>query len=160
MITGNSKKQKKEFPTGLAIAAAVILVIGGAAAWYFSQPRENTNQAPVLTPEARLYVREGKLKLSDTELKATDSAMAKALVEIVGNITNTGDRKVKVVELNCVFYDPYGQVVLRERVPIVRVKTGGLAPGETKPYRMPFDNLPASWNQAMPQLVIAQIQFE
>jgi hypothetical protein len=160
MITGNSKKQQKEFPTGLAIAAAVVLLIGGAAAWYFSQPRESVNQAPVLTPEARLYVREGKLKLSDTELKATDSAMAKALVEIVGNITNTGDRKVKLVELNCVFYDPYSQVVLRERVAIVRPKTGGLAPGETKPYRMPFDNLPASWNQAMPQLVIAQIQFE
>jgi hypothetical protein len=160
MITDNSKKRKKEFPTGLAIAAALVLVIGGATAWYFSQPRENTTPPPVLTPEARLYVREGKLKLSDTELKATDSAMAKALVEIVGNITNTGDRKVKLVELNCVFYDPYSQVVLRERVAIVRPKTGGLAPGETKPYRMPFDNLPASWNQAMPQLVIAQIQFE
>jgi hypothetical protein len=25
---------------------------------------------------------------------------------------------------------------------------------------MPFDNMPQSWNQAMPQLVIAQIQFE
>jgi len=81
MITDNPKKQKKEFPTGLAIAAAVVLLIGGAAAWYFSQPRESANQPPVLTPEARLYVREGKLKLSDTELKATDSAMAKALVE-------------------------------------------------------------------------------
>jgi hypothetical protein len=25
---------------------------------------------------------------------------------------------------------------------------------------MPFDNLPASWNQGMPQLVIARIEFE
>ncbi len=160
MITGSPQKSKKEFPTGLAIAALVIVSVGGAAAWYFSQPRDNTAQAPVLTPEARLYVREGKLQLLGTELKATDSAMAKSLIEIVGEIKNAGDRKLKLVELNCVFYDPYNQVVLRERVPIVRTKTGGLAPGETKPFRMPFDNMPASWNQAMPQLVIAQIQFE
>jgi hypothetical protein len=51
-------------------------------------------------------------------------------------------------------------VVLRERVAIVRSKNGGLAPTETKAFRMPFDNMPQSWNQAMPQLVIAQIQFE
>jgi hypothetical protein len=160
MITGTTKAKKKEFPMGLAIAIALVAAAGGGAAWYLSQPREMAVQAPVLTQEARLYVREGKLQLGGTELKATDSAMAKSLIEIVGNITNSGDRKLKLVELNCVFYDPYGQVVLRERVPIVRQKTGGLSPGETKPFRMPFDNMPESWNQAMPQLVIAQIQFE
>jgi hypothetical protein len=156
MITGPPRKNK-DFPTGIAVALAVILLAGGGAAWYFAQPRDNASQAP-LTPEAKAYVR--NLKLSDVEMKATDSAMAKSLIEIVGNITNNGDRKVKLVELNCIFYDPYNQVVLRERVAIVRIKGGGLAPGETKPFRMPFDNLAGSWNQAMPQLVIAQIQFE
>lgn len=158
MITGTPVKKKKEFPTGLVIALTVVLAVGGAAAWYFGQPRDNANQAPVLTPEAKAYVR--NLKLSGTELKATDSAMAKSLIEIVGSITNNGERKLKLVELNCIFYDPYNQVVLRERVAIVRPKNGGLAPAETKPFRMPFDNMPPSWNQAMPQLVIAQIQFE
>jgi len=33
-------------------------------------------------------------------------------------------------------------------------------PGETKPFRLAFDNAPQGWNQAMPDLVIAQIQFE
>jgi hypothetical protein len=58
-----------------------------------------------------------------------------------------------------VFYDAYGQVVLRERVAIVRSRTGGLQPGETKSFRLPFDSIPESWNQAMPQLVIAQVLF-
>lgn len=156
MTTGSPKKTK-EFPTGIAVALAVILLAGGGAALYFAQPRDKTSQAP-LTPEARAYVR--NLKLSDVEMKATDSAMAKSLIEIVGTIKNNGDRNLKLVELNCIFYDPYNQVVLRERVAIVRTKAGGLAPGETKPFRMPFDNLAGSWNQAMPQLVIAQIQFE
>lgn len=148
----------RNFPTGIAVAIAVVLLAGGAAAWYFTQPRDSASQAPVLTPEAKAYVR--NLKLSGVELKATDSAMAKSLIEIVGSITNNGDRKLKLVELNCVFYDPYNQVVLRERVPIIRPKAGGLAPSETKAFRMPFDNMAGSWNQAMPQLIIAQIQFE
>lgn len=150
-------KERKPFPVGLSVGLGIVAVCGGAAAWYLQQPR-TAETPPAVTAEAKAYVR--NLKLSETELKATDSAMAKALVEIVGKITNNGPRKLKLVELSCIFYDPYGQVVLRDRVAIVRTKTGGLAPGETKPYRMPFDNIPNSWNQAMPQLVIAQIQFE
>jgi hypothetical protein len=82
------------------------------------------------------------------------------VVEITGKITNNGDRRLKLVELNCVFADAYGQPLTRERVAIVRASKGGLAPNETKTFRLPFDNLPPGWNQALPQLVIAQIEFE
>ena len=54
------------------------------------------------------------------------------------------------------FYDVSGLVVLRERVPIVKTP---LKPGETKEFRLPFEGVPPSWNQTMPQLVIAHIAF-
>ncbi len=139
------------------IIFAVLLVIGLAAAWYLSRPAPPA-PGPVLTPEARAYVK--YLKLSDTEMKAHKSYLNQRVVEITGKITNTGPRALRLVEINCVFYDPYGQVVLRQRVPIVGRKGGGLKPGETKPFRLPFDELPESWNQGPPQLVIAQIIFE
>ena len=72
---------------------------------------------------------------------------------------NTGGRALRTVEINCVFYDPYGQIVLRKRVAIVSKKMGGLTPGEVKEFRLPFDEIPESWNQALPQLVIASIEF-
>ena len=90
MITGSPQKRSAEFPVGVVVALAIVLALGGAAYWYFSLPRENAGQAPVLTAEAKSYVR--NLKLSNTELKATDSAMAKSLIEIIGNITNNGER--------------------------------------------------------------------
>jgi hypothetical protein len=36
---------------------------------------------------------------------------------------------------------------------------GKLAPGETKPFRLAFDNVPEAWNQAMPGMIIARIDF-
>jgi hypothetical protein len=92
-------------------------------------------------------------------MKANESFMGSQLVEITGKITNNGDRDLRQVDLNCVFYDAYSQVVLRERVSIVRPKLGGLKRGETRPFRLPFDSLPQSWNQTMPQMVIAGIAF-
>lgn len=159
MIIGPpGKRGAKSFPTGLLVGVSLVLLAGGAGAWYLSQPRTDAAQAVVLTAEAKSYVR--NLKLSGVEMKATDSAMANMLVEIVGSVANNGDRRLRLVELHTVFYDAYSQVVLRERVAIVRPKEGVLGPGETRQFRMPFDSLPKSWNQAMPQLVIAQIQFE
>lgn len=133
------------------------LALGGVGYWYLERETPAAQAAPA-TPEAKAYVK--NLKFSEVELKAAESYMKQAVVEIVGKITNAGDRAVRLVEVNCVFYDPYGQLVLRERVAIVRPKTGSLAPGETKSFRLPFDTIPPSWNQSMPQFVIARIDFE
>jgi len=147
--------KKIQIPTFAYVIA--ILVVLGAGAWWFLEREMAPPPPPVLTPEAKAYVR--NLKLSEVGMKATESLAKQLLVEIEGKITNNGDRTLKLVEINCVFYDPYGQVVLRERVPIVGRRTGELAPGQTKSFRLPVDNLPAGWNQSMPQLVIAQIIF-
>jgi hypothetical protein len=132
---------------------AFALLVGGALAWYISRPQP-PSAVPALTPEAKAYVH--NLQLSDVSLKATESYVKQMVTEIEGNIKNAGDRNVQRVEVFCVFYNAYGEVILRERVPIV---TGGLKPGQARAFRLPFDNLPGSWNNQMPQLVIAHIEF-
>ena len=49
----------------------------------------------------------------------------------------------------------YQEVIWRERTFVVTKKTGGLEPGKARPFRVAFDNVPDSWNQAMPSPVIA-----
>lgn len=144
----------------MRILIAMIVAFGaaGGAAYYYAKNNgvPGTKNQPI-TAEAKGYVRH--LQLSGVELKATDSYMGGTIVEILGNIQNAGDRPVNQVDVNCIFYDPYGQVVLRERVSIVKPKLGGLKPGEKKSFRLPFDGLPPSWNQSLPQVVIAGIHF-
>ncbi len=134
-----------------------LLIVGGAAFWHLERRGPLMTEIPVLTPDAKAYTRH--LQLSEVEMSAAESYFKQSLVEITGKITNAGDRPLELVELNCIFYDAYGQLVLRERVPIVRSKEGILAPGGTREFRLPFDNIPESWNRAMPQLVIAHISF-
>ena len=143
----------------VAIVIAVVLVVGAAGFLYLDRAsKQPPPPPPPLTGDAKAYVR--NLKLSGVEMSAHEDYFKQRIVEITGMIQNAGNRVLQVVEINCVFYDPYGQVVLRQRVPIVSKKAGGLAPGETKPFRLPFDNLPDSWNNVMPQMVIAGIDFQ
>jgi hypothetical protein len=151
-------EQKKASIPPVAIAIAVLAVLGGGLFLYLErEARKPAPAPPPLTGDARAYVRH--LRLLDVEKSAKESYLKQSVVEITGKIGNDGDRVLQLVEINCVFYDAYGQVVLRERVPIVSRKMGNLAPQEIKSFRLAFDNVPESWNQVMPQLVIARIDF-
>ena len=108
--------------------------------------------------EAKAYIR--SLALSGVEMKAAESFGGQQLVEITGKITNNGGRALKKVELICIFSDPYNQVIFRDTVAIVRADRDGLKPGETKPFRLPFDTIPKTWNQTLPQMVIGGVLFE
>ncbi len=155
-MAGESKKEKVGISPAVIISGVLVVCLGGFLWWWLKQPAQPA-QGPPLTPDAKAYVR--NLRLAEVEMKAAESYVKQAVVEITGKIGNAGDRQLRQVDLTCVFYDPYGQLVLRERVSIVKPRTGGLKPGETKSFRLAFDSVPQSWNQALPQLVIAGIQF-
>jgi len=140
------------------VAIAVVALAMGGGAWWLLGRNAASEPRPVLTAEARGYLK--NLALSEVQMQANESYMQQAVVEIVGKIGNNGDRVVKLVEINCVFHDVYGLVVLRERVAIAGRKAGELRPGATKNFRLAFDSIPESWNKQMPDLVIAQILFE
>lgn len=150
----------------VAIVIGIVGILGLAGFLYLNQAAKRPPAPPQpLTGTAKEYVKYLKFVSADGQtpeapkMEAHESYLKQSVVEITGNIKNAGDRVLDVVEINCVFYDPVGLVVLRERVPIVSRKMGRLAPGETKPFRLAFDNVPDGWNQAMPQMVIAGIEF-
>ena len=149
--------ERTGFKIGVPVYVAGVVAVLGAATYAYVQRASRPEPPLQLTPEANAYVR--NLQLSDVSMKATGNYMKQTIVEIQGNITNSGDRPIEIVEINCLFYDAYQQLVLRQRMPIVGFKMGGLKPGETKSFRLPFDELPESWNQAMPQLRIAAVKF-
>src|SRR5579871_6407036 len=107
-----------------------MLLIGGGLLWYVSRPPAPTTLPPMRSAD-KAYVH--SLHLSDVTMKATESYVQQTINEIDGKLTNTGNRTVKEAELYCIFYDVYGQVVIRERVTIVK---NVLKPGESRPFRL------------------------
>ena len=158
MVASKTVSKEASIPP-VAVVIGLVLLLGLGGFLFLDRAAKKEPPAPPpLTGDARAYAR--NLKLTNVEMKAHESYLKQSVVEIVGNIQNVGDRIVKTVEINCVFYDSYGQVVLRKRVPIVSAKIGAVAPEQIKPFRLPFDDIPESWNQMMPQLVMAAIEFQ
>jgi len=146
----------KRVPRGLTIGAIATIVVLAGILLYLSRPAKNGSPPPA-SGEAKAYV--SKLTLSDVTMQATENFMKQRVVEIEGKIANGGDRDLHGIDVFCLFYDVGGREIHRERVPILNRKGPPLRPGESRGFRLPFDTLPEGWNQAMPRLVIAGINF-
>jgi hypothetical protein len=143
----------KKVPVTAILISVFSLAALGAGLFYLNRPAPQTEQAGEASAEAKAYL--PNLQLSDVNMQATENFMNQQVVEIQGKIANRGTRKLALVEVYCLFYGVDGKELYRERLPMIRT----LAPNETRPFRLPFDNLPGGWNQAMPRLAIARITF-
>lgn len=155
--TGQRIRGRGSKTAPLLIAAALACLFGGIAYMQWWAPPAQPPPEAVLTDEARAYL--PRLDLSGVEMSATENALGHTLVEIVGRIANLGERPVRSIRLNCVFFDVHGIELHRVPSVIVRSRTG-LPPGEDREFRLPFDDIPEGWNQVLPSLYISEIVFD
>lgn len=160
----------------MAIVAGIVVLLGAGGFLYLDRASKQTPAGPPPpSAEARAYaknlrfVADDGVNLENPKMESHESYLKQSTVEITGNIMNSGDRPVSSVEVTWLFKDPgtmmpdgqlYQEVIYRERTSIVSKKSGGLAPGQFRHFSISFDNIPDSWNQAMPSLVIAGISFK
>ena len=109
------------------------------------------------------------LKFSDMKTSAAQNFVGATVSYVDGIITNTGDQTVIHAVAQITFKDELGQMAQREELPIRVLRTGGpydeavdlnfspLAPGQSKPFRLTFENISAQWNHAYPDLQITQV---
>ena len=178
MVAGNRAvaPEKKFTVPPMAIVAGIVVLAGLAGFWYLDRASKQTPAGPPPpSAEARAYaknlrfVADGGVMLENPKMESHESYLKQSIVEISGNILNAGDRPLNSVEVTWLFKDPgtpmpdgtlYQEVIWRERTSLVTRKSGGLAPGQFRHFSVSFDNVPDSWNQAMPSLVIAGIEFK
>jgi hypothetical protein len=176
LAAGNAVTREKRFTVPpMAIVAGIVVLVGLAGFWYLDRLSRQGPPGPApLTGPAKAYVKSLRFVGADgvtpeaPKMESHESYLNQSIVEITGNILNSGDRVLNSVEINWVFYEPgavmpdgrlYQEVIWRERTFVVTKKTGGLEPGKSRAFRVAFDNIPDSWNQAMPNPVIAAIEF-
>ncbi len=109
------------------------------------------------------------LKFSDMKTSAAQNFVGATVSYIDGVITNTGDKIVIHAVVQVTFKDDMGQTAQREDLPLRVLRTGGpydeavdfnlspLAPGQSKPFRLTFENISAQWNHAYPDVQLTQV---
>ena len=146
----------KKLPVVPIVVGVLVAFLLLAVGFYFStRPKPVAESAS--SDEAKAYL--SHLALSDVSMQANENFMRQQVIEVKGKISDNGPRPIRSADVYCLFYGVDGKEIHRERVPIVQANATPLRPGETRPFRLPFDAVPDGWNQALPRMVIAQITF-
>ena len=86
-----------------------------------------------------------------------------------GRITNQGQKTITAITVQVAFHgftnpiarkDTMPLTLIRTRQPYVDTQSVGAAPiqpGETREFRLIFDNIPQDWNQNYPEIRIIQV---
>ena len=157
-----SSSREERDSSRMIIMIAVVVVIGAALAAAFLL---RTPPKPVKSPSP--YV--AQLKLSNFKMSAAENFIGATVSYIDGDISNTGDKTVTRILVEVNFEDSMGQLAQREELPLRVLRTNGaylepvdlrvapLAPGQTEPFRLTFDNISAQWNHQYPDLSITDV---
>lgn len=109
------------------------------------------------------------LKFSDLKTSAAQNFVGATVSYLDGTLTNSGNQTVIHAVVEVTFKDDMGQTAQREELPIHVLRTGGpydeavdlnlspLPPGQSKPFRLTFENISAQWNHAYPDLRVTQV---
>ncbi len=153
-----TEREPEWLPKALGIAA--ILVVAGVAVFLLRpQPHPQTPANPYAA----------QLKISNLAMSTSQNFVGSKVTYIDGTLANPGDKIVTHAVVHVTFRDSLGEVAQIEDVPVKILVTSGpypdtidlaatpLAPGQSKPIRLIFEHISEQWNQAYPEMQVADV---
>lgn len=139
---------------GISLAIAAVLAI---VAWVMHARLTRTVVRPPLTADAQAYLMQ--IAVTDIHMSAAETGLGSSVTYMDAEIRNNGARAVREVDLDLTFVDMVNQMVLRRTVHPVTRTSPPLKPGESRPFRVTFDYMPADWNQGPPVVAVTYTGF-
>jgi len=112
-----------------------------------------TKQAakPAPTPEETAYLQ--NIQLTPGRAEAAQNFLQHTVTTVYSTVTNKGNKTVIYLEINLTFSDIEGKPIDQRKAYPISGTTLPLKPGETREFRVSFDQVPPMWNQAVPKMV-------
>lgn len=140
------------FAISVAIAAVLAVV-----AWAMHARLSRPAVRPPMDAQAQAYL--PQIAATNMHMSAAETGLGSSVTYLDGEITNNGPRAVREVDLDLTFVDMLNQVVLKKAAHPITATAPALKPGESRPFRVTFDYMPAEWNQGPPAAKPVYVSF-
>jgi hypothetical protein len=161
----SGSKVPEERPSRLPwiIAGVVVLIaIGVLVALGHHAPPANPGGAGLAAADP--YA--ASLPLTHVQMSQADTRVGGQTTYLDGQITNSGSKTVTAITVQVAFHGFTRQIAQKETSPLNLIRTrepyvdtqpvsaAPIAPGQTRDFRLIFDNLSQDWNQQYPEIRI------
>ena len=151
--------------TPFVIGLVAVIVVVGIIALVTRKPGQKAQQVDP-------YV--SQLQISNAKVSAAENYVGGTVTYLDADITNSGDKTLVGADMNLVFKNTMNEIVQKETLPLhvlVENQMGGypdlvdmsrspITPGHTKSVRMTLEHISADWDQAPPQMQLANLKLK
>lgn len=146
--SGNSRRLNAA--GALAVAFAVAVLAGCS-----SGVRQAARSGP--SPEETAYVK--NIQFAPGHVTAAQNFLQHTVTTLHGTVTNKGKKTVIYLQVNLTFSDVEGKPIGQKQAWPVSGHTLPLKPGESRPFEVSFDQVPAGWNQVPPKITVSRLML-
>ena len=139
----------------LAAAASIALAVAILAGCGGGPPKQGATSAH--TPEEAAYLQ--NIRVTPGRAEAAQNFLKHTVTTVHGTVTNNGGKAVRYLEISLTFSDIEGKPIQQKTAAPISGNTPPLKPGETRPFELSFDQVPAMWNQAVPRMVPVRVKL-
>ena len=150
-----------------AIAASVV-VLGLGLLAFFGRGTAPSPNAPQTAPEISTYA--ASLQLTDMHVSQATNFAGGQVTYVDGMIANRGNQTVSGVTVTANFPNDAGEQPQVESLPLLLIRAhepyvdtqpvsaAPLAPGDSREFRLIFDDVSPMWNQQVPQVQVTGVR--
>ena len=154
----------------LAVAAAIVVAIGGGALLIFQHGKSTTPTVTAISAATDPYA--ANLTISKLAMSESSNLAGGKVTYLDGQIANHGNRTLTGIAVQVLFRDPAHEVAQNETQPLKIIRTrdpyidveplsaAPLRPGDAKDFRLIFDTVAQDWDGAFPELRIIRVDSQ
>jgi hypothetical protein len=159
-----TREPRSPLPWIIALAVVLIAIV---ALVVVSRRHEPANPGGAGLAPADPYA--ASLPITNVQMSQAGNMAGSQTTYVDGQIANQGQKTVTAITVQVAFHGFENPIAQKETMPLALIRTrqpyvdlqpvsaAPLAPGDTRDFRLIFDNIPQDWNQNYPEIRIIAV---
>jgi hypothetical protein len=154
-------EERSRLPIAFMIGIVIVGLLVGVSLLVskYSTPAGSEVEKPLpMGPEELAYA--PQIHFLEPKMSRAANFLNQEVTYVFCTVENGGNRKVQQIEITIEFHDPFNQVILRDKQRLFLPTAQPFMPGQQRDVQVPYEHIPAQWNNVYPSIVVSGLAFK
>jgi hypothetical protein len=154
-------EERSRLPVAFLVGIVIVAFLVGGAVLFsrYSTPATSEDDKPLpLGPAEQAYA--PQIHFLEPKMSRAANFLNQEVTYVFCSVENSGDRKIHQIEITIEFHDPFNQVILRDKQRLFLPTAQPFLPGQQRDVQIPYEHIPAQWNNVFPSIVVSGLAFK
>ena len=153
--------ERSRLPVAFVIGLVIVALLVGAAVLFsrYSTPAGPEALKP-LPMGAAEQAYASQIHFLEPKMSRAANFLNQEVTFIFGTMQNSGNRRIKQMEITLEFHDPFNQVVLRDKQRLFSQYDAPLGAGQQRDFQVGYEHISAQWNNVYPTIRVTGLDLD